>query len=569
MICVPGTTKGSMKNKVRKTILLILVLMAALLVSACKKAEPTQYLPPPDPAPPPEMKWDVQADFNVLTPFVPLHSLHTRLHEGSMPELIPSNNYGVLLPYSSAVILENGSLLASKFGFVTANGTVITDLIYDGITRAETARNWHHYPGSPIEAFPAYSIYIEASEIGTDAWVYTERKMAACALDGSWVTPFDYINIVFTENVILMARDHSTLDIDIIDYNGNHLYNVLDREWVNDVLDESWATSSFMWNIAEGYGHVQLKNNKIAFIDILTGNAYYTDFIEVHMFNEGLASVAVRINNISSDNKIWGFINTDFEIVIPPMYEWSPFFYNGRAIVQDYLHRTPQQVIDRQGKVLFTVPDGYSIDHSYEGPGFTLYSRSEENRLTIFLTRDFERLAFSEEFKYFEYNHIRHLGDGWFTTANEVSALLMNKDIEYLFPGVANINYFDGESIVFAKNYFDGHGHYYNTGVMALDGREIIPPETGVVITPVTRNGKMAAFIAGTGSYFYFYDQEYTPSTYRLIDTNGSVIIQGSGILTYHENLELYSIQSTNRFSWLDKDANPIIIIPFLSSTFD
>ena len=60
-----------------------------------------------------------------------------------------------------------------------------------------------------------------------------------------------------------------------------------------------------------------------------------------------------------------------------------------------------------------------------------------------------------------------------------------------------------------------------------------------------------------------------TPSIYKLLDINGNIIIQGRGIIAYHDNLELYSIQSANSFSWLDKDANPIIIIPFLSSTFD
>ena len=558
-----------MKSNARKSIFILLVLAAVLLVSACKKTEPPQYLPSPEPAPPPEMKWDVQVDFDALTPFVPIHSLHTRLLEGPMPELVPSNNYGMLLPYSSAVIMENGSLRASKFGFVTAGGTVITDLIYDGIVRAETRNDWSTYTGTAIEALPAYSLYIDSSEARANAWVYVERKMAVCALDGSWVTPFDYINIVYTEKVILLAKDHSTLDVDVIDYNGNHIYNMLDREWVNNVIDESWAVSSFMWNIAEGYGHIRLKNNTIAFIDVQTGNAYYTDFVEAQTFNEGLAGVAVSINNISTDNKIWGFINTDFEIVIPPMYEWPSQFINGRATVQDYLHRTPQQVINRQGDVLFTAPDGYSIEHSHEGSGFTLYSRSEDDYHTIFLTDDFEKLTFSEENKSFESNHIRDLGNGWFTTSNEFGLLLMNEGVEYLFPGVANIRYFDGEHMVFFKSHSDGHGHYFSSGVMTLDGREVIPPETGIAINQVTKKGKMIAFIVGTGSNFYFHGQEYDPNTYRLIDTNGDMIIQVSGVLTYYENLELYSIQSANFFSWLDINANPIITIPLLSSTFD
>jgi len=540
-------------------------LIVTLFISACKKSEPTQYLPPPDPAPPPEMKWDVQADFDVLTPFVPQQSLHTRLHEGSLPELTPSNQYGMLLPYSSAVILENGSLMASKFGFVTVDGVVITDLVYDGIYRAESASIWHI--GIANKTFPAYSIYIDSEETGTNAWVYRERKMAVCALDGSWITPFDYVNIAYTEDVILLARDHSTFDIDVIDYNGNHLYNTLDHEWANNVIDDAWAIGSFMGNIAEGYGHVQLKNNTVAFIDVLTGNARYTDFASASVFNDGLISVAVRIDNNPESKLVWGFINTNLELVIPLKYEWSPHFFNGRAIVQDSLHRTPQQVIDRQGNVLFTVPDGYSIDHSYDGSNFVLYNQLDTERKSIVLNSDFKEIIFSDDVQAFEPHYVRHLENGWFILWSEAGSLLINEDKVHFFPGIDQISYFDGEFMVYTVYNTDDHVHRY--GIMTLDGRDILQPEADVILTPVVRNDKTTAFIASRGSTFYFYGQEYKPSSYKLFDTNGSVIIQGFGILTYHENLELYSIQGTNHFSWLDRDANPIIIIPLLSSTFD
>jgi len=317
-----------MKNIVSKIILVISATLMVLLISACKKAEdPSSILPPEQISvtPTPEMSLDVQTNFDMLMPFVPLHSLHTRLHEGALPYFIPSNDYGMLLPYSSAIVVDEGSMFVSKYGLVTIDGVVVTDLIYDGIDRAEYIYNW--YVGTENDKLPAYKLFIHDLDPETAWGYYNNRKMAACALDGSWITEFDYIDIIFTSEVILLYRDDLTFDIDVIDYDGNHMYNMLDFDWANNAQADS-LTGRLIEIISDRYAHVRIRNNTYAFIDLLTGNSRSTRFIAADPFIEGHAPVGVGISG--TYYVIWGLINTDFEVIVQPKYYSMPFLFTGK-----------------------------------------------------------------------------------------------------------------------------------------------------------------------------------------------------------------------------------------------
>jgi len=544
---------------------MISVLILVLLISACKKDERPPFLPLPElsppPSPPPEMVLDVHTNFDIFTPSTPLYPLHSRLHEGALPELIPSTDYGMLLPYSSAAILENGSMNVSKFGLVTIDGIVVTDLIYDNIERAKYIHSW--YVGKANDVLPAYNL--TKNEMGTETtwgiYITINRKMAACALDGSWITPFDYTNIVYTNEVILLYRDDSTFDIDVIDYNGNHLYNMLNFSWVNDALSDTWSGIN-MNIISDRYAHVRVRNNSFAFINLLTGNIQSTRYISVDPFIEGFAPAGVGIAN--TYYVLWGLINTEFQTVIAPRYYSMPFFVHGKAIVQR--RDNSQYVINTKGDVLYNVPDGYRLDHSYDGPYFIMYNEFGTHLDRTYLTSEFKKInppeGINDEFFY-----LRYLNNGWFSTDDGSSSFLIRGDEAYIFPDIGFISYFDGELLIYGAT--NPQSQLFEYGVKTPDGKDIIPQEPDTIIEPVTHDGITIAFIVSNRTSWYSDAKEYIPNTYRLFDINGNLIIQGRGILTYHEVLELYSVQSANSFSWLDKEANPIITVPFLSSTFD
>jgi len=506
---------------------------------------------------------DVQTNFDILTPFEPQHLLHTRLHEGAMPELVPSDNYGTLLPYSSTIVLEDGSLWPSKFGLVTADGVIVTDLIYESVERAEFLHGW--YVRSENEMFPAYSLskYIPDHEFYSGHHTVI-RKMAAVALDGSWITLFDYTHIVYTKDVIILYRDESIFDMDVIDYSGKHLYNMRDLSWTTRALDDV-GPYIYMDIIADRYAHVRTGSSTFAFIDLLTGNARSTRFIAADPFVEGFAPVGIGV--VNSYTILWGLINTNFDVVIQPIYYNLPYFIHGKAIVER--RDRSQFVINTKGENLFNVPDGYWLAHSYEGPTFILSSDFETSPYPTYLNSAFEEIRPPEGSRLEHFYNLRYLGNGWYTTVNEDGSLLINNNEEFFFPEVEYINFFDGEYLVYMKGYTDSKGYTFNAnGVMTLEGNDIILAEPGTVITTVIQNENIKAFIVSTGSW-YISDRGYNPNTYRLIDTKGDIVIQGTGILIYHDALNLYSVQNANSFLWLDDNANIIISIPLLSSVFD
>jgi hypothetical protein len=82
-----------------------LVVTIALLFPACAVQEKPPAAPPSvvTPAPSPEVTYIVRTDYAHLTPYEPVKEVYTRLSEEFMPELIPSDDYGPLLPYAGVI----------------------------------------------------------------------------------------------------------------------------------------------------------------------------------------------------------------------------------------------------------------------------------------------------------------------------------------------------------------------------------------------------------------------------------------------------------------------------------
>jgi len=127
----------------------------------------------------------------------------------------------------------------------------------------------------------------------------------------------------------------------------------------------------------------------------------------------------------------------------------------------------------------------------------------------------------------------------------------------------------DGEFVIFS-GYGDGIWHMM---VRTLDGREIVAPELEMTISAVTDEGGAAiAFLMNTnhpGMYFGQQRSGYHPNTYRLVDTDGTTIAAGRGIITHHKQEALYSVLGPDYFAWLDMGGNVVISIPHLSGTMD
>lgn len=509
---------------------------------------------------PQEMRWSVTTDSSKLTAFDNPKSRYTRLRDTALPELEPFSGYGTLLPYSTAVTMNDGSINAVKYGFVTVqSGTVVTDPIYDGIDRAFCLGQ------TGDTALPAYRLHISMPE--NDFGYRTIQ--AACADDGSWITPFKYESIVFRNDIFFCQYEYdfhnSSFDIDVYDYNGNLLYNILDLEWSEKISEGTWS-DYLMYSINEGYGFIQFDDGTPALFDALTGNIRDTDFADAAVFSDGLVAFEQR-----DSGGLWGFADKNLDVVIPAAYAGAGVFIDGRAVVE-----TPDRaahVIDTSGKVLFTAEPGYRIT-SLDGYGYALSSTSHEFAPARYYTYDFNEISYPPEaLPLSAESETFHLREGWILCTTENGTWIFNATESYALPSsVQRVDdIINGRYILYVENTL-GFSESF-TGVMLLDGTLIITPAENMSVTPVFRGDALIYFIANNdrtdGGAFNFINETYTNTEYSIIDPSGQAIKNGHGILLYDATVGCMYVQGSDYFALLDSDGNISVSIPSMGYTID
>ena len=512
----------------------------------------------------------------------PPYIVNSRLSSGSMPELVPSADYGMLMPYAGAVVrTEFGGIQVTRYGFVTMYGMIVTDAVYDSIERAYDSRT------NDQKLLPAYQLAYNRPETGYDP--VPEKLYAACALDGSWITPFEYVNIVFSESVITLQRSYNSNDIDVYDYFGKFLYNMAERWWIAN-LDPS-QLYELMYNVdSEGYVRAHLRDGTVAFIDMLTGTYRKTEYYSAEGFTDGLAMVLA--SDPASGQMRWGYINTAFELAIQPKYEYANPFLNGYAVVM--AQDGTQYVINRYGEILLSVSDGW-IDQYYDGSGITVYDYNTGRNQ--FYSSDLNMISTYSKYGNLAFvYHIYSSSGGWYIgdcyeivryTANGavicegyIGKVLFSASEEYLFTGISHISQVEGGYVVFTRgvmrkdetansgwdiSLISQNNMEYHTGVMTLDGVEIIPPEKNASISIVTEGATAKAIIVNTNRYQYYSGSMESAARYKLISTDGYIITSGAGVMSYDEASGLYYVQREDACGYLDPYGNVIFSIPIMS----
>ena len=542
---------------------------------------PTTSAPAPDPNHNlnPDMKWDVKTDYSGLTPYQPLHNAYSRLSDGPLPELIPSDRYGMLLPYEGAYAAsEYSGLQVMKYGLVTAGGLVVTDAVYDYAARAYGYASYYLNTAKPLAA---YMLGIDLPQ--EEGQWYRDRIFAACALDGSWITPFDYVSIYFYEDVIVLQRDYSeTYDIDVYNYNGELLYNFLDMDWRRDLADPGnygfWLGGGDVSKAS-----VIMKNGVAAYIDLPTGTLQATQYDYAGPFAEGLAPVYITAP--SSGRSLYGYINMNYDLVIKCSFDYVEQFIDGKALV--YAQGGGTQLIDKQGKVLLSVTNGW-IERHYDGNGFSVYDNSVSNNLNYrHYSNDIKEIR--PPSGYGDISSAYYMGGGWYigdfadqtlypSNGDNGARLLFSKDAEYLFTDIYYISTIAGGYVAYTKILETSAGLSPGAkpqtasfrGVMTLDGREVIPPGQEADISFVKDGDTVTAFIVNTGASAY-YGGPVVASTprYRLVGVDGATIASGAGSLRYDDATGLFAITSEESFGYIDIDGNVIAFIPIMSYMFD
>ena len=171
----------------------------------------------------------IYTDYSMYTPYTNANDeIYTRLSKDFLPEIIPSDSYGTIVPYVGEYLGDNDGYDFAIFGLCTTDGMIITDPVYRSIYQTNGYNDSYGYIS---QQFPVYKLerliaenekmYISEGNISAVSIV---PNIAICAIDGSWVTDY-YYDVRFFGEFMLLYREN---DADVFDYTGNFLYNTQD-----------------------------------------------------------------------------------------------------------------------------------------------------------------------------------------------------------------------------------------------------------------------------------------------------------------------------------------------------
>ena len=394
-----------------------------------------------DPAP---VEWD-------LGETAPIREVYTRLSPEPLTALAPSPDYGPLLPYIGAV-LPGEIWDYEQWGLVTRQGKIVVDPVYDSAWRLTCPDK----DGTYSQALPIYNL-CQTLPVGPDG-AY-EQRYALCALDGSWITGFDYRFVTAVDQDHLWVVEENGDGV-MLDANRKELWRLPLPEG-EDIWTYQGGNAGGMWwyngvgtySVPGAMGYVTLDGT------VLTNIGQFQD---IRGFHEGLSATGESSNS-------WGYINTKGEWVISPVYDEAGKFQNGRAIVERF--DGTNQVIDATGKVLWEsdyggiahkIGDGFSYFFHYEGT-----EDGNVDRVLACYDENFREIDFGMTGK-----EVRWADGGWVCQWDDDSLTLYSplNTVTLPFPGaVSEVR--DGRIVVRPRDPGGSEWAAYD-----MDGRTILPP---------------------------------------------------------------------------------------------
>jgi hypothetical protein len=531
-----------------------LVLLTVLPLSSCLRlpfhkgqASPSEQAPAassalPSPAavspevPSPEpTDWHsgVKTDYSGLTPFKPPEEKYTRLSDGPMPALTPSDSYGRLLPYAGeALFADSGYNSFNLYGLVTDDARIVTDPVYTRVYQA----GYYDYANYTYKGVPAYDLEKLTDAIDKEN-PWNSIRHAAAALDGSWVTPFDYTGVNCTDTVIICIRDYNTNDVDVLDYSGRLLYNSKTLGCYNDLPPQS--SYAFQGGYGEGLIALPLSSGKTVYIDAITGAETMTDYVQGEAFFNGFARVHAK------DGGLVGFINKNFELVIKPQFLFADYFIGGQSVAQ--YEDGAYAVIDVTGAVLFK--NTYMISRYDKDT----YGVADVNNNTRYYDTAFKEIASDG-------GQLTPLYDGWFYYTTNRGCVLMKNGEKYTLDGVKQ----PGAVTNGLVSYYDSGKDSWSEGVKTLDGKTVVPLTENASSNIVADKATGDVYIIVS-----YYGKDAASQTFTILTADGETVLSGEGYAIFDENNNLFQVNGTQSFGYADTDGNYIFRISLLDDVPD
>ena len=166
----------------------------------------------------------------------------TRLRDGYIGELIPSEDYGELIPYAGRrLMMDWPSYTGCMYGLMTRGGMAVTDAVYASVGYAT------FYTGYEQGALPL--LILKQGDESAEDGAWDPVKIAVAASDGSWITPFDYKSVSVSRKGLLLYSDEA---MTVMEPDGTITKTLTPQEM--GISEAEWDSmrSDLMWG--EGVG---------------------------------------------------------------------------------------------------------------------------------------------------------------------------------------------------------------------------------------------------------------------------------------------------------------------------
>lgn len=299
----------------------------------------------------------VYTDYSQLEDTSPRPDIYTRWYGEFTDHLIPSPDYGPLIPFSGDGAMEEWQVSDyGAQGLMTLDGKVVVDPVYSAVTQLCSGEDIEfNYP----DAY--YSAYILSRYAGNGEGdlfnAYNDVSSRLCALDGSWVTEeyrFSYNTLCYGSGVqdgaVFALRDERYLVLLDIS-TGEEIFSV-----DLDGLSENTIRDNILNYVHYGDGRIVLNTYLYGYNtpylrcwEVNGNEIFFPDDVDgAYGFSEGLCPA----RQTGGEGYAWGYLGLDGQWAIPPQFTDAQPFEGGVALLGAHAHT----LIDREGNILYETP---------------------------------------------------------------------------------------------------------------------------------------------------------------------------------------------------------------------
>ena len=281
-------------------------------------------------------EFNIITDRSKLTPFTAPEIVGKRLSPEYISEFVQTSSYEKLIPFISSWIYgTEGSLLGTKYGLISIDGTVVLD----GVLSAVNPLQIIGADGKPIKLGILELVKYDA-ETGT-------KKSAICSESGAWITGFDFEKVIpMSKGALCISNSKDNL-AKCYSRDGKVLFDTADFQ-----IRAALAPDSVSDLAIEGNDFMKIKysNGQHGYIDA-TGiilnlgaefPAYHTDN---RAFTEGIGVICIGDS--------WRYMKTDGTYAFDKFFQEAHSFVGGIAVARE---EGTLYIIDTQGEPLKAFP---------------------------------------------------------------------------------------------------------------------------------------------------------------------------------------------------------------------